>query len=313
MNSRCGEARVRRPRQSMMAIAAIAALALGGCATNDPLADLQASGTTQSTITVGSANFPESEAIAQVYAGALQSAGRDVRTHTGIGAREATMGALQDGSITLMPEYAGNLLQYLDPQAPVATVDIVMSGLQSALPATLRALAPAPAEDTDRFVVTKERAETDGLRQIGDLSKVEGVKVGAAPEFAQRPYGIPGLKSVYGVEATLVPINDGGGPSTVKALRDGDVDVADLYSTSSALASDDLVVLEDPLGMVSPQNVVPIIVAEQATSDVVDLLDRVSAQLTTEDLMEMNTRMDRDKASAQQVAADWLRSRGFAK
>lgn len=303
---------VTRPRQSMKVIAAVAALVLAGCATNDPLADMSQSGP-QATIVVGSANFPESEAIAEVYAGALGAAGHDVRTHTGIGAREATMGALQDGSITLMPEYAGNLLQYLDPDTKASDVDDVAAGLESALPTTLTALTPAPAEDADRFVVTRERADADGLRQIGDLARLEGVKVGAAPEFAQRPYGIPGLKSVYGVDATLVPINDGGGPSTVKALRDGDVDVADIYSTSSALASEDLVVLEDPKGMVSAQNIVPLIVRAQATPDVVELLDRVSAQLRTEDLLDMNRRMDQDRASARQVAADWLRSRGFAK
>ena len=86
-------------------------------------------------------------------------------------------------------------------------------------------------------MVTKKTATDNGLTSIGDLSKIVPFKLGSNPQFGELGYGIPGLKSVYGVgtkagDVTFVPIEDFGGPDTVKALVDDSVQVADIYTTS---------------------------------------------------------------------------------
>ena len=81
---------------------------------------------------------------------------------------------------------------------------------------------------------------------IGDLAKLPQVTVGGNYEMETRPYGIPGLKSVYGVNATLTPIDDSGSALTVKALVDGQVTVANIYTASPAIKANDLVTLTDP-------------------------------------------------------------------
>src|ERR1700730_19400749 len=60
-------------------------------------------GTSSGTVIVGSANFPENEVLAEVYALALQKAGVKVSTKLNIGAREVYYPQVEKGDVTLMP------------------------------------------------------------------------------------------------------------------------------------------------------------------------------------------------------------------
>ncbi|WP_375001830.1 ABC transporter substrate-binding protein [Aeromicrobium sp. CTD01-1L150] len=281
--------------------AAVAALALTACGGDPTESD-------SGSITVGSAAFNENEIIAEIYAQALEAEGVEVERQMQIGAREAYIPALENGEIDLIPEYTGNLLLHFDPESEAATPQEVDEALDAALPEALETLEEAPAENKDSYNVTRELAETEGLTTIGDLAKIDGLKVGGNPEFETRSYGIPGLTGIYGVDdPQFVSISDSGGPATVKALVDGDVDVANIYSTTPAIVANDLVTLEDPENMIAAQNVVPLINEDKATDEVEDVLERTSEALTTEDLLALNDRVDGDeKAATATVAKEWL-------
>ena len=310
----------RRSRAGVLAAAALAAtvVALAGCAGSNPLApETAGAGDTSAAsgkIVVGSAAFAEDEILAYVYADALKAAGFDVDVKPSIGARDAYIAALQDGSIDLVPEYTGNLLQYFDSSATAQSPDDVVAALQQAVPSGFEVLDAAEAQDADSYNVTKAFSEQYGVTSLADLAKVPvPISVGANPELAERPYGIPGLKSIYGVDATLVPINDGGGPNTLAALLDGTVQLADIYSTTPSIAENDLVTLADPEHMILAQNVIPLIASASASDEVVKVLNAIQAKLTTADLIAMNTRSSGDeKASSQRIADDWLAANGFA-
>lgn len=301
----------RRPARLLAAGAALL-LALAGCANEDPTdASPGADGAAAGTIRVGSANFPESEIIAETYAQALEAQGVTVERQMQIGARDIYIAALQDGSIDLVPEYTGNLLQYLDPETTAKTPEEVNAALEEASPEGFSTLTPAPAEDKDSYNVTREFSESNGITSLADLASYDGpLRVGGNPELAERPYGPQGLTDVYGVPAdriTFVAISDSGGPLTVQALNDGEVDLADIFSTTPAIEENDFVTLEDPENMIMAQNVVPMISDEVATEEVRATLDKVSAALTTEDLTAMNARNQGDeKASPATIAQDWL-------
>lgn len=308
----------RLPRT--LAALAAASLLLAGCSGGDPLAAPSATATTPasggSTVKVGSANFPESEIIAELYAQALEENGFTVERRMQIGARDVYVAAVQDGSIDLVPEYTGNLLQYFDAEATAKTSEEVAAALASATPEGLTVLTPAPAEDKDSYNVTKEFSTTHGITSLADLTKFTGtLRVGGNPELAQRPYGPKGLTEVYGFPADRIEftaISDGGGPLTVKALLDGDVDLADIYSTTPAIAENGFVTLADPENLIVAQNVVPLMSTRVTDAKVATVLDAVSAQLTTEDLLAMNGRNSGDeKASPADVAEDWLESKGL--
>ena len=260
------------------------------------------------SITIGSAAFPESEIIAEIYAHALESEGIAVRKQLNIGAREVYIPALENGEIDLIPEYTGNLLTYLDPKATASAPDEVESALTKAVPNGLTVLEPAPAEDKDSLNVTAAFAKENGVKSIADLAKLDGLRLAANPEFKQRAYGIPGLEKVYGIKGIVfTPISDGGGPATVKALTSGKVDVADIYSTTPSIAANDLVTLEDPKNLIAAQNVVPLIRKEKATDEVTRVLNAVSAALTTQELLELNeANQGEDKKAPATLAKEWV-------
>lgn len=303
----------RRPVRLLAAAAALA-LGLAGCAGEDPTAG---SGGDAGTIRVGSANFPESEIIAETYAQALEAQGVTVQRQMQIGARDIYIAALQDGSIDLVPEYTGNLLQYLDPETTAVTPEEVNAALAEASPDGFSTLTPAPAEDKDSYNVTREFSDANGITSLADLAGYSGqLRIGGNPELAERPYGPKGLTAVYGVPAermTFVAISDSGGPLTVKALVDGEVELADIYSTTPAITANDFVTLADPKNMIMAQNVVPMISDAVATDEVRQTLDAVSAALTTEDLLAMNARnQGEEKASPATIAADWMAQNDLA-
>lgn len=305
---------IRRPVRLLAAAGAALALALAGCASEDPTAG---SGGDTGTVRVGSANFPESEIVAETYAQALEAQGVTVQRQMQIGARDIYIAALQDGSIDLVPEYTGNLLQYLDPETTAVTPEEVNAALVEASPDGFSTLTPAPAEDKDSYNVTREFSEANGITSLADLAGYSGqLRIGGNPELAERPYGPQGLTAVYGVPAeriTFVAISDAGGPLTVRALLDGEVELADIYTTTPAIAENGFVTLEDPKNMIMAQNVVPMISDAVATDQVRETLDAVSAALTTEDLLAMNARSQGDeKASPATIAADWLAENDLA-
>ena len=123
------------------------------------------------TLVVGSANFQENVLLADMYAEALKAAGATVTTKLNIGSREKYLPGLKSGSIDLLPEYNGSILQALDPTATATSPADVFTALQKALPSNLTVLTQSDAQDSDAIVVTKATADKYSLKSIADLAK----------------------------------------------------------------------------------------------------------------------------------------------
>ncbi|SDH55789.1 osmoprotectant transport system substrate-binding protein [Actinokineospora alba] len=292
-----------------------AALTLSACGGgSDPLgnATTAAPPAPTDTIAIGSANFPESTLLAEIYASALEAKGVKVTKKLNIGSRETYYAGLQDGSIDLIPEYTGVLLLHVNKEAKETTSDDVYAALQKSLPGKLTVLAKSAAENKDAVVVTKETADKLGVKSIADLAGKGPVVFGGPPEFQKRADGIPGLQSSYGLQVSEYKSLDVGGPLTVDALKSGVVQAADLFTTDPAITANNFVVLDDPKSNFAAQNVVPLINKSKASDTIKQVLDAISAKLTTETLIELNTKLNApDKPDASKVAKDWLASAGI--
>ena len=309
---RVGQAGLRAALSAVFALVALIAVA---CGSANPLGGGEVSGDLKS-IVVGSADFPESKIIGEIYAQALEANGFTVGRQFGIGSRETYIPAVQDHSIDLIPEYTGNLLQYFDPETEVTTPDGVLLELFRKLPGDLSILNPSPAEDKDTVAVTSETAQRWNLTTIGDLAEHSAeVKFGGPSEFINRAEGLPGLKANYGLDiprSNFVAISDGGGPATVRALTDGTVTAANIFSTSPAIEENDLVVLEDPKNNFLAANVIPLVSSQKKSDELKTVLDAVSAELTTEDLIRLNTEASGNSGiNPDEAAANWVREHGF--
>lgn len=313
-------ARRTKRRNGLAVLATVLTLVtstVSACGSSNPLGGGEISGDLKS-IAVGSADFTESKIIAEIYAQALQANGFDIRRQFGIGSRETYIPAVKDHSIDLIPEYTGNLLQYFDKNTKATDPQAVELALYRALPGDLSILTPSSANDTDTVAVSEATAKKWNLKTIADLAAHSAeVKFGGPSEFQSRAEGLPGLKAKYGLDiapANFVSISDGGGPATVRALVDGTVTAADIFSTSQAIPQNNLVVLEDPKNNFLAANVVPLVASQKMSDQLKTVLDAVSAKLTTQALIEMNTATSGNGGvDPDQAARKWVQDNGFDK
>jgi osmoprotectant transport system substrate-binding protein len=286
---------------------------VAACSNSDPLGPETRS---MKSIVVGSGDFPESEIVAEIYAQALQANGFDIGRRMGIGSRETYIPALKDHSIDLVPEYIGNLLQYFAPNSTVTMLDAVELELYKQLPGDLSILTPSPACDTDTVTVTNETATMWNLKTIADLAPHSAdVKFAAPSAFQTRPAGLPGLRQKYGLDiapGNFVAVNDGGGAVTVRALVEGRATAANIFTTSPAILQNHLVVLDDPEHNFLAGNIVPLVNSQKKSDRFKDVLDAVSAKLTTSGLAGLNASVSGNSGiDPDQAARNWVRDNGF--
>lgn len=301
-----------------------AVLMLAACGANSDPQSVESTAPTgvedSATLVVGSADFPESQIIAEIYAGALNAKGIQATTQPGIGSREIYYRALEDGSVQVIPDYSGNLLLFADTEATAQSADEIMDALPDALKEespdmNIAVLEPAEAESKDALVVTQATAEKYGLTSLEDLAKVCGeITIGAPTTFQERAYGLPGLKEKYGCEpGGFEAINDGGGEATLQALLTDKVQAADIYTTTPSIEENSLVVLEDPENNFIAQQVVPLVNMDAVSQEAQDVLNSISAVLTTDDLISLNQAVSGDqKQDPKDAAKAWLEEKGLA-
>jgi len=286
---------------------------VASCSNSDPLGLETRS---PKSIVVGSGDFPESHILAEIYAQALQANGFDIGRRMGIGSRETYIPALKDHSIDLVPEYMGNLLQYFAPGSKATVLEDVEVELDSRLPGDLSILTPSAASDTDTVCVTGGTASAWNLHTIADLAAHSAdLRFGAPSVFQTRPSGLPGLRQKYGLDISpgnFVAINDGGGPVTARALQEGKVNAANIFSTSPAIPRNRFEVLEDPEHNFLAGNIVPLVNSQKKSDLLKDVLDAVSAKLTTSGVAALNAAVSGNRGiEPEEAARNWVRDNGF--
>lgn len=262
------------------------------------------------TITVGSTNFHEQLIVGEIYAQVLEANGYSVERAFNLGNREVVNPALKDGQIDLLVEYTGSLLTH-EGGTPTADHEATYQAMVAAIADDgLVALAFAPGEDKNGFVVTAETAATLGVATVSDLAAHNGTLVlGGPAECPTRPLCLLGLQEVYGLEfAEFRPLDAGGG-LTVAALEGDEIDVALLFTSDGVIAAKGFVLLDDDRNLQPAENIVPVTTDEIIAAygdELVELLDSVSALITTAELSELNKRYVIDAEDADTLAREWL-------
>ena len=265
------------------------------------------------TVVVGSANFPEDELLAEIYIQALQAKGVKVTPKLNIGAREVYYPQIEKGTISIMPEYNGALLSVsVDPKSNAKTTAQVDAALTAKLPPTLQVLNPAPAQDSDSVTVTAATAAKYRLKSIADLAPyAKDMAIGGPPEFKTRVDGLVGLKDTYGLTfKSFVPLDESG-PLTLAALKDGKVQAADVFTTTPQIITDKLVSLADPKFNFAAQNVIPLVYKPAMNPTIISTLNAISANLTTNALLQMDNAVITLHADYATVAAAFLKAAGL--
>jgi osmoprotectant transport system substrate-binding protein len=309
-------------RTMRLALGLTIALALAGtaaaCGGDDSTAG-QTTTTTAATakpsVTIGAQDFGESAILAEIYKQALEAKGFKASIQKLGGFRDIEVAAFDKHTINFAPEYAASMLEFLNSKKGEATGDVgaTVDKLQTYLDAKgLQALDASDAVDTNALVVTRETADRLGLKTLSDLaSKGADLKLGGPADCETNPFCIPGLKKTYGVDlaGSFKALETG---QVAAALDAKQIDVALLFSTDSRIKSKGYVLLEDDKHLLAADNVVPVVTtALGSNSGLADIVNAVSAKLTTSTLIELNEKYDVEKADASTVAAGFLKDNGL--
>jgi osmoprotectant transport system substrate-binding protein len=274
-------------------------------------------------LVIGAYGFAESQILGELYAGVLRKAGQDVTIVT-VGTRESMGPKLRSGKVQIVPEYIGSLAEYLNQRANGPTAVPVASNSLATTTRKARALAkavglslltPARAQNVNAFAVRSSFANENGISSLTDLarwSQSNDLRLAGPPECPERPFCQAGLERVYGLRVAQFVETDAGGPLTRQALTTGAADVGVIFSTDGSVVDLGLTVLADDLRLQNVDNLVPVMLANARTPAVVKALNRLSAVLTTEDLVLLNKAVDLDRRSPKRVAAAYLAAKGLA-
>ena len=314
-----------RQSRSVVLGAVLFALLLLGAACAGPGGDASDTGADtgggepKGELTVGSDSFAEAQIVGEMYAQVLEDAGYTVKRQLDLESREVRLPAMEKGEIQIAPEYLASLYSVLDPKAvekakpgELGDAQVVIDRLDPLLTEKgLQLLEPSNVVDTNAFVVTQETADENSLSTVSDLADVAGdMTLGGPPECPERPFCIPGLKEVYGIEFGEFKSLEYG--ATITALSKGAIDVGLLYSTDGSIAENGFVLLEDDKQLQSADTITPLVTDDVGgMTEVVELLNSVSAALETESLTELNKRANVDVEDPADLAAEYLKEKGL--
>ena len=261
---------------------------------------------------------PEPEILANMYKILIEeNTDTTVTVKPNFGKTTFLYEALKKGDIAIYPEFTGTVTESLlkpTPQVghdPEAVYQAARDGIKKQ--DNLVLLKPMAYQNTYAVVVPKKIAQEYGLKTISDLKKVEGqLKAGFTLEFNDREDGNKGLQKVYGLHlqvATMEPA------LRYQAIKAGDIQITDAYSTDAELARYDLVVLEDDKHLFPPYQGAPLMKAEllEKHPELEAVLNKLAGKITADQMSQLNYQVGVEGKPANQVARDFLVKEGLLK
>jgi osmoprotectant transport system substrate-binding protein len=312
-------------------IAVMAALALAACGSSSSSsttsksgsgsgsgsgsASAKGPGTGKPPIVMGDKNFDEEYLLGDLYQQALEAKGYKVTLKANIGSSEIIWKALQSGQIQMYPEYTGTLLTAVagDNNPPHSARETFLKADAYATKHGFTLLSQTPFYDADGMATTAAYAKKNGLKTIADLKKLGSISFGAPAENRTRYDGLVGLKKLYGLNnLQFVPLAEG---LNYKALDNGQVKVATIFTTDPQLQSGKYTVLTDTKKLFGFQNVAPVVKKSLVASEgpaFTQTLNKVSSLLTLPAIIKMNAAVQLDQQSPAKVAHAFLAANGLS-
>jgi osmoprotectant transport system substrate-binding protein len=294
----------RRARSAVLLVllAVLCACGSGSSEGGDPEA---------TTIRFASYDFNENQILAAVYAEGARREGLPVSLQPGVGTREVVEPALEQGVVDVVIDYLGTALEFAGrgDRPDVETPGQLHAALRDTLaPRGVVVLDAAAAEDQNGFAVSAAFAREHQVSRLSELAPLAaGLTFGGPPECPQRPLCLPGLTEVYGLQFRDVR-NMPSRAATVEALVAGQIQVGLLETTDARLDQAPVVLLADDRALQPHENVVPLVrgaVLDRWGDPLREVLNAVSARLTTAELIGLNRAVEVDGLTPERAAAQW--------
>lgn len=261
----------------------------------------------QEPVVVGSKRFTESYVLGEIVRETLQRQGIAAQHKQGLGNTGILEAALASGAVDVYPEYTGTIVRELlkrapDPAHPNPSLDELNAWLA---PRGLKAAVPFGFNNTYALAMLESRAEALHIERISDLLRPEaaGLRLGFSHEFLERADGWPALKTAYKLAFASPAGLDHG--LAYDAVKDGRVDLIDIYSTDAKVGRYRLRVLKDDIGFFPRYDAVLLM---RAAVDVAPL-KRLEGAIDAPAMIALNAQVELDGASFAEVAKRFVDGR----
>ncbi|MGO0042078.1 ABC transporter permease/substrate-binding protein [Streptococcus suis] len=226
--------------------------------------------------------------------------------------------ALKSGSIDIYPEYTGTITSTLLKNSPMdlsTNPEEVYTYAKEAILEQdgLMYLAPMAFQNTYALAVTEDYAQDHGIEKISDLAKVQQTAVaGFSLEFNDREDGNIGLKNLYNLQLNVKTMEPA---LRYEAIKNGDVQIVEAFSTDSKVVTYKLKILEDDKQLFPPYQAAPLLSKEtlEKYPELEQVLGVLAGKISTEEMTRMNYAVDVEGKSAEQVAREYLEREGLLK
>ncbi|WP_206053670.1 ABC transporter substrate-binding protein [Nocardioides iriomotensis] len=314
-------------RRVATAAALVPLVLVGACAGEDALDQSGSdsgsdSGGGGGEVVIGGQNYTEMQIMSEMYKALLENAGYDVTLKL-VESRDVYAPEMQKGNVDVSADYLSSMTEYLNLKAngpdadPVASndPDATLEELKKlAEPTGIEPLEPAEAQDANAFAVTQKFSDDNSVTTLSDLAGLgDPVTLAAAEDCPERNECKVGLEKTYGLDITKVEPLGFGTEATKDALKNGEVTLGQVGTTDATLDQLGIVILEDDKQLQNAENLVPMVNSDFLAEhgDVADVLNEMSAGLTTEDLTAMIGKVDLERELPADVAKEYLTEKGL--
>ncbi len=293
--------RQRRATPTRAAIVTLLALLLS-CVAFDAVAQ---------PIVIGSKGFTESRVLAEIMAQMIEAhTDLEVEQRSGLGGTKIVFAALRSGEIDIYPEYTGTgwtvmLKRTESLRSPLRAFLEVQREFEQQY--RLRWLAPFGFSNSYALAMSLQKAKALKITRISDLlAHQDKLRAGVSHEFLQRGDGFPGLKAAYGL--ALGEVNGMEHGLAYKAIRTGQIDIVDAYTTDGKLLVYDVRVLEDDRQAFPPYDAAPLVRVDTLEShpELATVLSRLAFRLDAAEMRRLNHEAEKRGGAFADVAREFL-------
>lgn len=240
-----------------------------------------------------------------------------VEYEDGLGEVSILTPALEQGDIDLYVEYTGTglkdvLKQESEPgQSSEEVLERVREGYEEELDATW--LEPLGFENGYTLAYSKDKGyDASTYSELAEISQSEDMSFGAPHPFYERQGdGFDDMIATYPFEFSATDSFD---PAIMyEAVNNGEVDVIPAFTTDSRIGLFDLQTTEDDMSFFPKYDAAPVVRMDtlEEYPELEDLLNELAGQISEEDMLAMNARVDVDQDQPQDVARDFLIEKGL--
>jgi osmoprotectant transport system permease protein len=273
-------------------------------------------GKNEEEIVIGGKLGSEPEILINMYKLLIEEeTDHSVQLKPGLGKTSFIFTALENGNIDIYPEFTGTAIsEFLKETASSTSREEVYQQAKEGMKKEfeMEMLQPMDYNNTYALAVPEQLANENGLKTISDLKAIESsLKAGFTLEFSDREDGYKGIKKLYGLNLpSLITMEP---KLRYRAVKNGEINLVDAYSTDSELQRYKLVVLEDDKNLFPPYQGAPLMRAETAKKypEIVEALNKLAGKITDDEMRKMNYQVNVEGESAEETARAYLNEAGL--